>query len=120
MGDVKVDHLAFGSIRVNGVTYAHDVVISRGKVRERKKGPSKGLREKYGHTPLSASERIPWKCGRLVIGTGAYGSLPVADDVVKEARRRHVELLALPTADAIHLLSADTEQTTNAILHVTC
>ena len=116
---MKIDHLTFGSIRVNGVTYSHDVVIDQGKVRERKKGPSKRLREEYGHTPLSDGERIPWECERLVIGTGAYGALPVTDEVVEEAKRRRVELLVLPTAEAIIALCATAEQT-NAILHVTC
>ncbi len=119
MCGVKIDHFDFGSIRVNGVTYRHDVVVDHGTVRERKKGPSKHLREEHGHTPLSAEERIPWECERLVIGTGAYGALPVTDEVVAEARRRRVELVVLPTAEAIPVLCADAGHA-NAILHVTC
>jgi len=42
---------------------------------KRKKEPSKKFRE-AGHTPLSVEEEIPWKCRRLVIGTGA-GALPI-------------------------------------------
>src|SRR5438874_12698813 len=49
----------FGEIEVEGKRYTHDVVIDRGKVRKRKKGPSKQFREKFGHTPLSAREEIP-------------------------------------------------------------
>ena len=47
----------FGEIEVEGKRYTHDVVIDGGKVRKRKKGPSKEFREKFGHTPLSAGER---------------------------------------------------------------
>jgi hypothetical protein len=44
---------SFGSIRIDGVTYEHDVVIDRGQVRKRKKKPSKKFRDAFGHTPLS-------------------------------------------------------------------
>ena len=76
------------------------------------------FREAFGHTPLSAEEKIPWKCRRLVIGTGT-GALPVMDEVKKEAKRRDVQLLILPTAKAIEELRENPEET-NAILHVTC
>jgi hypothetical protein len=83
----------FGSIEIDGVTYAHDVVIESGRIRKRKKGPSKSLRGGFGHTPLIAAEDIPWSCRRLVVGTGASGSLPVIDDVIAEAERRGLELI---------------------------
>ena len=37
----------------------------------------------------------------LVIGTGAYGKLPVMDEAKREAARREIKLLILPTAQAI-------------------
>jgi len=61
---------------------------------------------------------MPWKCHRLVIGTGAYGRLPVMKEVKLEAERRHVELLIVPTSEAIRLI--EEESAVNAILHVTC
>src|SRR5689334_84870 len=91
----------FGSIEVDGVTYEYDVVIDRGSIRKRKKKPSKPFRGSYGHTPLSAAEDIPWKCRRLVVGTGAHGGLPIMGDVEREARAREIELLVMPTAQAI-------------------
>jgi hypothetical protein len=116
---MRFDRYTFGSIEVDGKSYEHDIVIDHGDVRKRRKGPSKPLRSRYGHTPLSLDEDIPWECRRLVIGSGAAGALPVTDDVAKEAARRDVELLVLPTSEAIEELrhaGADT----NAILHVTC
>ena len=89
---------SFGSIRVDGVTYDHDLVIDRGKIRKRKKAASRKFRGAYGHTPLSIDEDIPWRCRRLVIGTGADGALPVMRQVRDEARRRKVDLVVLPTA----------------------
>jgi len=110
---------SFGSIRIDGETYDHDVVIDRGEVRKRKKKASKSFREEFGHTPLSVEEPIPWKCKRLVIGTGANGSLPVMKEVLLEAERRQVELLVLPTGKAIEVLNQH-PQGTNAVLHITC
>ncbi len=116
---MRFGRFAFGSIEVDGTTYEHDLVIDRGDIKKRKKGPSKALRAQYGHTPLSLDEDIPWNCQRLVIGSGAAGALPVVDDVAEEASRRGVELLVLPTSQAIEELErAPTD--TNAILHVTC
>jgi len=115
---MRFEAFSFGSIRINGVTYDHDVLIDRGEVHKRKKKPSKKFRADFGHTPVSVEEKIPWKCRRLVIGTGG-GALPVMDEVTQEARRRKVELRILPTAQAIELLKA-AGQDTNAILHVTC
>jgi len=67
---MRFESFSFGTISIDGVTYDHDVVIDHGKVRKRKKGPSKPFREAFGHTPLSIQEDIPWNCSRLVVGTG--------------------------------------------------
>jgi len=115
---MRVQKFTFGSIRIDGVTYEHDVVIDHGNVRKRKKKPSKKFREEFGHTPVSTEEKIPWQCRRLIIGTGT-GTLPVMDDVKSEAKRRKIELLVLPTKDAIEALKKHPHET-NAILHVTC
>src|SRR3989442_7037884 len=107
---MRFERFSFGSIRIDGITYEHDVVIDRAEVRKRKKKPSKKFREAFGHTPLSMEEEIPWKCRRLVVGTGAYGGLPVMDDVKSEAKRRKIELLILPTTQAIETLKQDDEE----------
>jgi hypothetical protein len=116
---MHVDDFSFGAIRIDGVTYQHDVVIDGVDIRERKKKPSKRFRGEFGHTPLSLEEKIPWDCRRLVIGTGAYGTLPVMKDVSREAKRRGVDVVVLPTAEAIKALAKQADGT-NAILHVTC
>jgi len=113
------EEFSFGSIQIDGVTHEHDVVVDRGEVRKRKKKASKKFRAAFGHTPLSTEEEIPWKCSRLVIGTGTYGALPVMKAVRHEAERRNVELLVLPTAQAIETLNQNAEKT-NAVLHLTC
>jgi hypothetical protein len=116
---MRIDQFTFGSIRIDGVTYEHDVMIARGRVSERKKKSSKPFRDAFGHTPLSLRENIPWDCRRLVVGTGTAGALPVMDEVKREAVRREVELLTVPTGEALQILRAKPNGT-NAILHLTC
>jgi len=112
--------ISFGLIEVDGQRYDYDVVIDRGRVGKRRKGPSKARRDEYGHTPLSIAEAIPWGGQRLIVGTGHDGQLPVTPDVYEEARRRRVKVLALPTAEACLLLEDIDGKDVRAILHVTC
>jgi hypothetical protein len=116
---MQFEDFSFGSIRIDGITYEHDVVIDRGEIHKRKKAPSKKFRDEFGHTPLSIEEEIPWKCRQLVIGSGAHGRLPVMPGVQREAGRHRIKLLVLPTTEAIEVLN-QAPKNTNAILHVTC
>jgi len=71
----------------------------------------------WAHAAVSC-KKIPWKCRRLVVGTG-IGALPVMEELRREAARRNIELLILPTVRAIQVLERDSTET-NAVLHVTC
>ncbi len=104
---------------INGKRYTTDVILDQGKIRKRKKKPSRKFRDHFGHIPLSLKEEIPWQCKCLVIGIGLEGRLPIMDDVKAEAQRRGVELVLCPTIEAIQLLK-DNPADTNAILHVAC
>src|SRR5260370_35664153 len=115
---MSVEKFSFGSICIDGTTYEQDVVIDRGEVRKRKKKQSKKFRGAFGHTPLSLEEKMPWKCRRLVIGTGV-GALPVMKEVKREAKHRNIKLLILPTKEALKELKQHRGDT-NAILHLTC
>jgi hypothetical protein len=117
---MKARLLGFGELEVEGKRYLHDVVIEGGKVRKRRKGPSKPFRERFGHTPLSAKEEIPWGGKRLIIGTGAQGALPIMDEVLAEAKRRGIEVTATPTSEACQLLEEVKKGQAYAILHCTC
>jgi len=119
MLDMLFDELTFGSIRIDGIQYGYDIVVDCGEIRKRKKGPSKVFRSQFGHTPLTTSEEIPWRCHRLVIGTGIYGRLPIDPDVRREAERRKVELVVVPTEQAVAMLNEQPSHT-NAVLHLTC
>ena len=110
----------FGEIEVEKQRYEYDVVIEAGKVRKRKKGPSKRYRDQAGHTPLSIEEKIPWGGNQLIVGTGAYGRLPVMPEVQEEARQRGIKLVVVPTEEACQLLSNLQSEDAFAILHTTC
>jgi len=110
----------FGSIEVDGQKYEHDIVIDGGDVRKRKKKLSKSYRAEFGHTPLSADEDLPWGGNRLIIGTGAYGSLPIMTEVIEEASRRGVAVDAVPTEEACLLITGSDARDVHAVLHVTC
>ena len=115
---MKIEGFAFARIQIDGTVYDYDLVIDHESIKKRKKKPSKKYRVPFGHTPLSLEEKIPWNCEQLVIGTG-MGGLPVMNEVRREARRRGVELLILPTGKAVERLNLH-PKSTNAILHVTC
>ncbi|MDQ6909670.1 MAG: hypothetical protein M3Z84_02625 [Actinomycetota bacterium] len=112
--------LDFGRIEIEGQTYERDVVIDGGTIRPRKKGPSKKYRGSNGHTPLSTAESIPWGGRRLIVGTGANGELPIMPEVLEEAGRRGIELVAIPTREACRLIRDVDAPKVRAILHVTC
>ena len=117
---MRAELVAFGEIEIEGERYSHDVVIEAGRVRKRSKKASKAYRDQYGHTPLSAEEAIPWAGGQLIIGTGAYGSLPIMPQVHEEAGRRGIEIIAVTTKEACKMLGDLQADQVNAILHVTC
>ncbi len=117
---MKVRFDSFGEIEIDEEHYQYDVVIERGVVRKRNKKASKAYRDRYGHTPLSAKESIPWKGKRLYIGTGMNGSLPIMPKVYKEAEQRGIELVVEKTEVICRLLKGLRPKKINAILHVTC
>ncbi len=114
---MTVEEYTFGAIVIDGTRYEKDLIIENGEIRHRNKKASKKWKGEFGHTPLSAEEDIPWSAGRLVVGTGAQGMLPIMDKVKEEAKRRGVVLASMPTEEAISCIN---DEDTNLILHLTC
>jgi PPK2 family polyphosphate:nucleotide phosphotransferase len=112
--------IAFGEIQLEGKRYRDDLVINGGKIRKRRKKGSKAYRGEDGHTPLSMAEKIPWGAGRLVVGTGIDGALPIMAEVYQEADRRGVEVVAAPLEQALLILREAKKKDTFALLHITC
>ena len=116
----EIAYKKFGEIVVKGEKFTKDIVIEGGKVRKRKKGPSKDEKAKYGHTPLTPKEEIPWECKTLVVGTGMHGKLPVVKEFEEEAKRRGVKLVILKTKEAVKYFLENYGPDLNAIFHITC
>jgi hypothetical protein len=117
---MKARFIDFGEIEIDGQRYDYDVVIDEGGIRKRKKKPSKVYRDQYGHTPLSIHEDIPWGGKRLIVGTGAYGKLPIMPEVLDEAKQHDIEIVAVSTEEACRLISNEDGKKVRALLHVTC
>ncbi len=117
---MKMRMQTFGEVEVEGERYDDDVVIEQGGIRKRGKKPSKVFQARYGHTPLSVEEAIPWHGTRLFVGTGMYGKLPIMSEVYTEAEKKGIEVVALPTAELCVMLQNLKPKDINAVLHVTC
>ena len=112
-----VKNLSFGSITIDGETFVKDMIIDNGSIKKRKKAESKKYIDRFGHTPLSSEENIPWNCKRLIVGTGHNSRLPVMDKVCDIAVSKRVELVIMSTPEAIKHIN---DPHTNLILHLTC
>jgi hypothetical protein len=117
---MKAEATGFGELTIDGRTYEHDVIIDGGEPRKRKKKPSKPYRERFGHTPLSHREDLPWGGRELLVGTGYQGRLPVMDEVYREAERRGIQVLAVTTPEACARLRDADPRDVHAVLHSTC
>ena len=117
---MKMRMRTFGEIEVEGERYDHDLVIEQGAIRKRGKKPSKSYRARFGHTPLSAEEAIPWHGKRLFVGTGMYGKLPIMPELYATAEEKRIEVMARPTPKLCGILQDLKPKDVNAILHVTC
>ena len=114
---MTVNGLSFGSIIIDGNTYVKDVVIEDGTVYKRYKKESKKYSSRFGHTPLSPDENIPWNCKHLIVGTGHSSYMTVMDEVYDIAIRKRVSLVTMSTPEAIKHIN---DPHTNLILHLTC
>ena len=114
---MTVNNLSFGSITIDGVYYEKDVIIEGGYVQKRKKKKSKKYSERFGHTPVSPDENIPWNCKNLILGTGHSSCLPVMDEVFDLAKDKGIRLVTMSTPEAIKHIN---DNDTNLILHLTC
>ena len=114
---MKVKNLSFGSITIDGKIYGKDVIIDNGSIKKREKTESKKYSNRFGHTPLSPDENIPWNCKRLIVGTGHSASMPVMDEIFDIAVRKGVEMVTMSTPEAVEHIN---DPHTNLILHLTC
>ena len=103
---MRIDRFTFGSIRIDGVDYGHDVVIVRGRVRKRKKNASNPYRDAFGHTPLSVE--VVARLAALVLASRHFYLAP---ELTLEFVHRPAEELAWEVFRGRLLDPAHTRQT---------
>jgi hypothetical protein len=116
-----IDHTAFGSITIDGKTFAHDVIIRRsGQVKKRKKKLSKVV---YGtsHVLSLAEAKHVHETGtkRLIIGTGQQGNVTLSAEAAAYFQRKRCHVQLLPTLKAIRAWN-EAEGAVSSLFHVTC
>ena len=116
-----IDHTAFGSITIDGKTFAHDVLIRlRGQVEKRKKKLSKAI---YGtsHVVSLAEAKHTYESGtkRLIIGTGQQGNVHLSEEAADYFKRKKCQVQLLPTPTAIQAWN-EAEGAVMGLFHVTC
>jgi hypothetical protein len=113
---MHIDAYHFGHIVIDGVAYDDDVILTPGGVR-------KGWWRKEGHevSLFDLADLLDPPPARLIVGTGAHGQCRVLEEVETFCRRRGIEILALPTPEAVVEYNSLADATTTiAALHVTC
>jgi hypothetical protein len=118
---MKIDSTQFGSITVDGETYAHDVVVRlSGKVEKRKKKLSKKIFGTSHMMSLPEAEFVYEKGSNLlVLGTGQYDNVRLSPEAAKFFERKGCEVLAEPTPRAIAAFNRATGHKIG-LFHVTC
>jgi len=113
---LRIDKYGFGKIVINNKKYGKDVIITpKGEVREwrRVKGHEVCVKD------LEPIEGEDFEV--LVIGTGYFGVVEVLSEVEEWAKKRGVELVAVPTKEACKVYNEVSEKKRAvAALHLTC
>ncbi|RLE39704.1 hypothetical protein DRJ12_00140 [Candidatus Acetothermia bacterium] len=96
MVSVKVSSYRFGSVRIDGKTYRHDVLLIGDEILhpwERREG--------HSLHPDDLTWLITREPKTLIVGTGAFGRLRVPEETKAWLTKQGIELIALPTKEAI-------------------
>jgi hypothetical protein len=115
---MNIDAYSFGRIVIDDVAYDDDVIILPTEVR-------KGWWRTEGHEValFDIADVLDPLPRRLIIGTGAAGRCEVLPEVESYCRSQEIELLVLPTPEAVveyNALEDEEKEKTIAALHVTC
>jgi hypothetical protein len=113
---LRVDRYGFGKIVINGKRYGKDVIITpKGEVKEwwRTRGHEVRVKDLE---PIEGEE-----FDVLIIGTGYFGIVKVLSEVEEWAKKRRVELVAMPTKEACKVYNeVSGKKKVAAALHLTC
>jgi hypothetical protein len=112
----KIESYQFGRIVIDGQAHHKDVIILPGRV-------IGGWWRKEGHALHPEDLEAVFEAAPevLVVGQGAFGLMRVTDETEQALREAGIELIALPTGEAVetHNRLRD-ERAVAAALHLTC
>lgn len=114
---IQIHSYSFGSMRVSGEHFTHDLKIIRDKVYAdwwRKKGHSVSVEDI--RDIIGAGPEI------IILGTGNSGMMRPDPDLVNFLHEQKIKLSAVPTAKAVDLFNQLTKEGKNiaAGFHLTC
>jgi hypothetical protein len=117
----RIGKTSFGSITIDGKTYAGDVVIRLGgKVTKRKKKLSKAI---YGTSHVisldEARHVYEERAQQLIIGAGRYGLVKLSEEAAEYFERKGCHVALLPTPDAARVWNG-ADGAVIGLFHVTC
>lgn len=116
-----IQDTSFGSITVDGKTYAHDITISlEGQVRKRKKKLSKAI---YGSSHTISLPEIEYvyedHAEGIVIGSGQYGEAGLSKEASAFLAKKQCRVVLERTPEALGSWNRS-EGNWIALFHVTC
>jgi hypothetical protein len=115
---MRFDKFSFGSLEIDGSSYEHDVVIDRGRSPNARKSSPRNSASSSAIPRCWLRKRYPGSAANLSLAPARTASRRM-QEVRREAERRRIKLLMLPTLQAIEMLNQNMKDT-NALLHVTC
>lgn len=116
-----IEDFKFGSIIIGGKRYGRDVLIlPDGTVKQRKGGfwkfDSHTIKKGEIEELVKANPKV------VVVGIGAIAKAKLAADAQLRAKEAKVELIALPSQEAVERLNrlVDEGKRVAALIHITC
>ena len=119
---IIINDTDFGSITINNQVFANDVTINlAGEVQKRKKKLSKMI---YGtsHTISKDEAEYVYEKGAelIIIGSGQYGIAHLSTEAEKFFDDNSVDVVLLPTKEAIEEWNKARSKKAIGLFHVTC
>ena len=119
---MRIESTTFGTITIDGKTYAHDVLVRlSGEVVKRKKKLSKKLYHRTSHVLSEDEAKFLFEkgCDQVVIGSGQMGNVQLSPEAEAYFERKGCEVLLKPTPEAIHVFNRSRAKRIG-LFHVTC
>ena len=114
--EIKIESYAFGRIVVDGRAYQADLILLPDRIVD-------GWWRQEGHVlhPADLDAVFDAHPDVLIVGQGAYGRMRVADETARALERAGIELIVLPTREAVERYKTlPAGRRAAAALHLTC